>query len=113
LHRVLETRIFSRQADAAPTPEDRAELIATLAGNPMAGDLMAGLGGVRKLRWAPRERGKSGAFRVVYHLLNDDLPILALLLYAKNEQAEVSPDQRKVILSLIEGIKRASRATRT
>jgi len=62
--------------------------------------VVPGLGGVRKLRFAPKGRGKSGAFRVIYYVLTDDLPILALLLYGKNEQGDLSSAQRKVVVAL-------------
>jgi mRNA-degrading endonuclease RelE of RelBE toxin-antitoxin system len=100
VHAVLETSIFSRRADALLSPEERAELIETLAREPLAGDVMPGLGGVRKLRFASKGRGKSGAFRVIYYVVSDELPILALLLYGKNEQDDLSPAQRKAIAAL-------------
>ncbi|HVB68302.1 MAG TPA: type II toxin-antitoxin system RelE/ParE family toxin [Acetobacteraceae bacterium] len=107
LHAVLETSIFSRRADALLSREERADLIAALAGNPLAGDVMPGLGGVRKLRFAPKGRGKSGAFRVIYYLLTKDQPILALLIYGKNEQADLSPAQRKIVADLAAEMKRS------
>jgi len=107
LHAVLETSIFSRRADALLSRDERADLIAALAGNPLAGDVMPGLGGVRKLRFAPKGRGKSGAFRVIYYLLTKDQPILALLIYGKNEQADLSPAQRKIVADLAAEMKRS------
>lgn len=77
---MLETAAFSRRADALLAPEERDDLILTLSADPKTGALVPGLGGVRKLRFAPEGRGKSGAFRVIYHLLDDNTPILALLL---------------------------------
>ncbi len=106
LHAVLETSIFSRRADALLSHQERADLIETLAGRPLAGDVMPGLGGVRKLRFAPKGRGKSGAFRVIYYVLTEDQPILALLLYGKNEQEDLSPAQRKVVADLAAEMKR-------
>jgi hypothetical protein len=53
MHSVAETSIFTRRADALLNREDRAVLITTLAGNPAAGDLVPGMGGIRKLRFAP------------------------------------------------------------
>ena len=106
LQAVLETSIFSRRADALLSREERAELIDTLAREPLAGDVVPGLGGVRKLRFAPKGRGKSGAFRVIYYVLTDDLPILALLLYGKNEQGDLSPAQRKMVVALAAEMKR-------
>lgn len=106
LHAVLETPAFSRRADALLSREERAELIDTLARDPLAGAVMRGLGGVRKLRFAPKGRGKSGAFRVIYYVLTEKQPILALLLYGKNEQGELSSAQRKVVADLAAGMKR-------
>jgi hypothetical protein len=112
VHAVAETSIFTRRADALLTREDRVALITTLAWNALAGDLVPGLGGIRKLRFAPAGRGKSGAFRVIYYFAGLDVPILALLIYAKNEQDNISSDQRKVLLALIADHKAKRRAQR-
>ena len=106
MYTVVETSIFSRRADALLTRDDRAELIEALARDPLAGALIRGLGGIRKLRFAPKGRGKSGAFRVVYFVLTDELPVLALLLYGKNEQSDLSPAQRKIVAALAAEMKR-------
>lgn len=102
MHSVLETSAFTRRADALLSREDRETLIDTLAANPAAGDLVPGLGGIRKVRFAPKGRGRSGAFRVIYYLAHAELPILALLIYGKNEQANPSPDQRRAMLRAVE-----------
>ena len=107
-HAVLETSIFSRRADALLSVQDRAEPIDVLARDPMAGSVMPGLGGVRKLRFAPSGRGKSSGFRVIYYVLTEDQPILALLIYGKNEQGNLSPAQRKVVAALAAGMKQGT-----
>ena len=94
MHSVLETSAFSRRADDLLSRVERDELVDTLARDPLAGDVIPGLGGVRKLRFAARGRGKSGGFRVIYYVLDANLPILALLLYGKNEQDDLSALQR-------------------
>lgn len=106
---VMETSVFARRADALLSLEDRADLIALLATDPRAGALIPGLGGIRKIRFAPKGRGKSGAFRAIYYLLGDDTPVLALLLYSKNEQANPNEDQRKAMLRLVDSLKAANR----
>jgi hypothetical protein len=106
LHAVLETSIFYRRADALLSRDERAELIDVLARDPYAGAVMPALGGVRKLRFAPAGRGKSGGFRVVYYVLTADQPVLALLIYAKNEQGNLSPAQRKTVAELAAAMKR-------
>lgn len=101
MHSVAETSIFSRRADALLKVEDRAELINVLATDPPAGALIPGLGGIRKLRFAPAGRGKSGAFRVIYYFAAIDRPVLALLIYGKNEQENITPKQRDALLALL------------
>jgi hypothetical protein len=46
--------------------EDLARLQAGLVADPAAGDVVPGTGGVRKVRFAPAGRGKSGGVRVCY-----------------------------------------------
>ena len=110
MHSVLETSIFTRRADALLSREERAELIGMLARDPQAGDVIPGLGGIRKLRFAASGRGKSNATRMIYYVLSDELPILALLIYGKNEQANPTPDQRRAMTVLVDRMKSAAAA---
>lgn len=105
MYSVMETSIFTRRADALLTRDERAALIGLLAYAPHAGDLVPGLGGIRKLRYAAGGRGKSGSFRVVYYVSDESMPVLALLLYGKNEQVNPTPDQRKAMLAAVELMK--------
>jgi len=107
---VAETSIFTRRADALLSREDRLTLIATLAANPQVGDLVPGLGGIRKLRFAPAGHSKRGAFRVVHYFAGENMPVLALLIYAKNEQDNIDADQRRVLLAIIAAHKAERRA---
>jgi mRNA-degrading endonuclease RelE of RelBE toxin-antitoxin system len=106
---VIETPLFTRRAAALLSEDDRADLISTLAADPQAGDLVPGLGGIRKLRFAPAGRGKSGGFRVIYYVATETMPIYALLIYGKNEQSNPTPDQRKAMLRLVAELKAALR----
>ncbi len=74
--------------------QEREDLVDFLAWNPTAGDVIAGTGGVRKLRWALKGRGKSGGARVVYYYHDERLPLYLLNAYAKNEQANLSLAER-------------------
>jgi hypothetical protein len=105
MHSVAETSVFSRRADALLSQEERGRLIDVLAADPTQGDLVPGLGGIRKMRFAAGGQGKSGAFRVIYFLASTDQPVLALLIYGKNEQANPTADQRRAMLTLVETIK--------
>ena len=113
MHAVAETSIFTRRADALLGREDRAALISMLAADPLCGDLVPGLGGIRKVRFAPAGRGKSGGFRVIHYYAGSGLPVLALLIYAKNEQDNFSAEQRRTMLAVIAAHKAARRVRRT
>ncbi len=60
LQTIAETSIFTRQANALFTSDEKVDLINFLASNPLAGDEIPGTGGVRKVRIAARGKGKSG-----------------------------------------------------
>ena len=107
---VIETEAFARRADKLFNPEERNELMVFLATNPTAGDLIEGTGGVRKVRFAAQGKGKSGGVRVVHYFVAENGPLYALLLYAKSEQADMSPGQRKVVAGVVAAVKDALKA---
>jgi mRNA-degrading endonuclease RelE of RelBE toxin-antitoxin system len=53
---------------------------------PEAGDLVPESGGIRKLRWAAKGKGKSGGVRVIYYFHSEALPVFLLTVYAKNQR---------------------------
>ena len=93
--------------------EERDELIDFLARNPLAGDVIAGTGGVRKLRWALPGRGKSGGARIIYYFHDERIPLFLLDAYAKNQQDNISHAQRnaykKFVTAAVAMLKEPSR----
>jgi len=59
-------------------------------------------GGLRKMRWALAGRGKSGGARVIYHWFVAEAVIYLLLIYSKNEQEDLTPDQLKLLRRTVE-----------
>jgi mRNA-degrading endonuclease RelE of RelBE toxin-antitoxin system len=55
-----------------------------LISDPEAGVVIQGTGGVRKLRWSARGRGKRGGYRVIYIVRLEIDTIWMLTLYPKN-----------------------------
>jgi hypothetical protein len=91
---VVETPAFLSPTRKLMNDEARALLVDYLAYNPMAGDLIPGTGGVRKLRWALDGRGKRGGARVIYFHHDVGMPLFVLTAYAKNERADLSQQDR-------------------
>ncbi len=60
-----------------------------LMNNPEKGNIIKGTGGVRKIRWAINNKGKSGGIRIIYYWKDKASEIWLLTLYAKNEQDSI------------------------
>ena len=109
---VVETSIFRRKADKLLTDQEHGDLLLYLSMYHMAGDEIPGTGGVRKLRYATGGRGKSSGVRVIYYFFDDVNPVLALFLYGKNEQGNLTPAEKKLATSLAAAMKAEAKARR-
>jgi len=102
---VAETSIFQKRAVDLLSEDERVELLNFLAENPEAGDVITDTGGVKKLRFSAKGRGKSGGVRVIYYFYDETILIYALLIYGKNERADLTPSQRKNVAKLAAKLK--------
>jgi hypothetical protein len=98
---VVETPFFLRKAAGVLTEGEREQLVAFVAANPEAGDVIPESGGVRKFRWAAKGKGKSGGARVIYYFHNEALPVFLLNVYAKNQKANVTKAERNQLKALV------------
>jgi mRNA-degrading endonuclease RelE of RelBE toxin-antitoxin system len=72
---VVETEEFLADVKDVLSENEHDALILYLAQRPEAGDLIPETGGLRKLRWAAKGRGKRGGSRVIYYFHNLDVPL--------------------------------------
>lgn len=72
---AAQTRHLARQRSA--------EFINWIANNPLAGDVIPGTSGLRKMRWSRAGMGKRGGARVIYYNMLDDGEIWLLIAYTK------------------------------
>ncbi len=98
----IETPVFSDQLQGLLSDDEYRSLQIALALRPEQGTLIRGSGGLRKLRWAFRDKGKSGGLRVIYHWDPEDGVIYLLFLYPKNQQESLTPDQLKQLKRIVE-----------
>ena len=73
-----------------------------LNSEPEAGVVIQGTGGVRKLRWAARSRGKRGGYRIIYFVRLEIDTIWMLTLYPKNVRDTIPAHILKQIREEIE-----------
>jgi mRNA-degrading endonuclease RelE of RelBE toxin-antitoxin system len=106
---VAETPTFTKQADDLFEEEEKQALISFLSQNPLAGDVISGTGGVRKLRYAASGKGKRGGARVIYYYFDESLPLYALLVYPKNAKTDLTPDDKRAASAFVEALKATRR----
>jgi len=83
MYTIIETEIFKRYAESIWDDGEREAFIAWLATNPLAGDVIPGSGGLRKVRWSRSGMGKRGGTRVIYYNTLPEGQIWLLIAYTK------------------------------
>jgi hypothetical protein len=102
---IVELPEYRRRLKTLLATDENTSLISFLARHPDAGALMQGTGGIRKLRWAAKGKGKSGGIRVIYYFYNRSIPLFLLSAYGKNEKANLSKTETNELSSLVEILK--------
>ena len=97
---IVELPEFIHKSEKLMSVEERDRLLSFLATNPTAGVLIQGTGGVRKLRWATGNKGKSGSARVIYFYHNPDIPLFLLTAFSKSERENLSKAERNELAGL-------------
>jgi len=84
-----------------------------LMGNPEAGEVIEGTGGLRKMRFGDsrRAKGKRGGLRVIYYYWTGGPEFWLFTLYDKDEMADVSPKQRAELKERVKSEPKTRRKT--
>jgi hypothetical protein len=105
MHTVAQTHAFVVQAKAAGMTDDEIDgLVAFIAENPDAGDVIQGTGGCRKVRFAGRGKGKSGGYRTVTFFTGETMPVFLLAVFGKGERSDLSKKERNALRDITKGI---------
>ncbi len=100
--KVVRTNVFLRCLTKLHATKAEIDVLeAAIVANPNAGDVIPGLGGLRKIRFAMGGKGKRGGGRAIYLLLMADETILMLTAYSKLEQEDLSGAQKTALLKFI------------
>jgi len=95
MYTVIETPSFQKQAEKIWIEPERIEFINWIAENALAGDVIPGAQGARKVRWSVGGRGKRGGVRVVYFNLTEQGVLLLVIIYTKADQSNIGPSDIK------------------
>jgi len=103
--KIVRTALFERSLKKLnATKADIDALEASISANPLAGDVIPGLRGIRKIRFAMGGKGKRGGGRAIYFILVIDELVFLLTAYGKAEQEDLSERQKKELLMLIDEV---------
>ena len=81
--------------------------------NPEAGEVIEGTGGLRKVRFADRRRGKGkrSGLRIIYYWWDEGLQFWLFTLFDKDQASDLTAAQRKSLKDMIKAELKARRAT--
>ena len=103
----IESKIFEKLRDKYFDDTSFREFQNFLLEQPDTGDTIQGTGGLKKVRWSAKGKGKRGGIRTIYLYLADKSHIHLLTVYAKNEMSDLTSSEKKVLKSIAEEIKNA------
>lgn len=100
----IETSLFTKQIKQIATDDELKALQITLIGYPDIGDLLQGTGGLRKVRMATGNQGKSGSARVIYFLATKEI-IYLLMAYPKTVKDSLTDTEKAELKKLTKLLK--------
>ncbi|MEZ5691764.1 MAG: transcriptional regulator [Rickettsiales bacterium] len=97
MYTFAESALFGKQVYNYLSDREYTDLQWYLSNTPDSGDVIKGSGGIRKLRFSAKGKGKRSGVRVIYYLQNSIGEIWLLTIYAKNEDDTIPTDILKKI----------------
>ena len=97
----IETSIFTKQIKDLVSDEEYRQLQQDLLVQPDKGDLIKNGGGIRKVRCAQGNKGKSGGIRVIYDWVNEDDQIFFLVAYPKSVKDNLTDKETTILRQLV------------
>ncbi|QPL56622.1 type II toxin-antitoxin system RelE/ParE family toxin [Vibrio navarrensis] len=94
----VETPLFSSQREELITDEEFRDLQTDIIKNPEVGKLIKGTGGLRKVRLATENGGKSGGYRIIYLYVLPDTVYL-ILAYKKGRKDSLTDSEKNQLKS--------------
>ena len=100
----VESPAFERHRPDYLSDEEYRTFQNILLEQPKTGDVIKGSGGIRKVRYSQKNRGKGkrGGIRVIYYWLDARNRFYLITLYNKGEMTDLSPNETKVLKKIVE-----------
>jgi len=99
--KFIETPVFTKDIREVLSDDEYRRLQLALVLRPEQGSVIKGGGGLRKIRWRIKGRGKRGSLRLIYYWAPSDDTIYMLLVYEKSDQEDLTPTQARILRKLV------------
>ena len=80
--------------------------------NPEEGKIISGTGGLRKLHWSAKDKGKRGGARVLYVLFNRQAKIYLISAFGKSVKENISNTDKALFKELIKTLESCNNSKR-
>ncbi len=101
MYTICETPLFTKYYSDYWTDEEYNEFKTFLSVNPDFGDVEPNTGGIRKIRWGSKGKGKQGGTRVIYYNRLESGQIWLLTIYGKSATDQLP---KKVLKQIVEAL---------
>lgn len=91
---------LKRLGKLGATAEDIDEMEKAIVADPEIGDVIQDTGGMRKVRFAYGQTGKSGGGRTIYYVVDSEKAYL-ITCFAKVDQEDLTAEQKKLFKKLV------------
>lgn len=98
----VESTIFEKLRANYLSDDQFRDLQRLLLENPKSGSVIQGTGGLRKIRFGAKDKGKRGGVRIIYYFLDEKGRFYLLTLYAKNEIIDLTASQKSKLKQFVE-----------
>ena len=99
--KFIETSIFTKEVQTLLKDDQYKSLQVALLLRPKQGSIIPKSGGLRKVRWSSKGKGKQGGLRVIYYWDNKTESFYMLLIYSKSKKDDLSPDQLQILSQIV------------
>lgn len=102
----IELPLFSKRwKEIGLGEKELQDLQILLLKDPESGPVMEGTGGIRKVRYPLKNRGKSGSVRVCYTDFAEFEVIYLITAFEKKDQESLSDEEKMVLKKLVKALK--------
>ena len=109
----IEVPLFSKRwKEIGLGEEELRALQIMLLKDPESGPVMEGTGGIRKVRFPLKNRGKSGSIRVCYTDFAEYEVTYLITAFEKKDQENLSDNEKNVLRKLVKALKEATARNR-